>query len=91
VARAEAEHGLARRAQGIAEQDLATAELLSREGRAEAAAVDERRMLVADADEDATRTALVALEERVRLLAFRGELARTVLGFEPPCAVKPGG
>ena len=87
VARADAEHGLSLRAQGIAEQDLASAELLSREGRGEAAAVEERRMLLADADEDATKTALTALEERVRLLALRGELARTVLGSEPPCSL----
>ena len=87
MARADAEHGLSLRAQGIAEQDLASAELLSREGRGEAAAVEERRMLLADADEDATKTALTALEERVRLLALRGELARTVLGSEPPCAL----
>ena len=87
VARAEAEHSLARRAQGIAEQDLAAAELLSREGREEAGVVDERRRLLADADEEAARTALSALEERVQLLSLRGELSRTVLGAEPPCAV----
>jgi outer membrane protein TolC len=87
VASADAEHSLSRRAQGIAEQDLAAAELLSREGRGEAAAVEERRMALADADEDATRSALAALEQRVRLLALRGELSRTVLGSEPPCAM----
>jgi outer membrane protein TolC len=87
VARADAEHGLSRRAQGIAEQDLASAELLAREGRGEAAAVEERRILAADADEDATKTALTVLEDRVHLLALRGELARTVLGSEPPCAL----
>ncbi len=86
VARADAEHSLSRRAQGIAEQDLAAAELLSREGRAEAGVVDAKRMLLADADEDATRTAMAALEERVRLLALRGELSRTVLGSDPPCS-----
>jgi outer membrane protein TolC len=89
VARADAEHSLSRRAQGIAEQDLAATELLSREGRLEAAAVDERRLLLADAEEDTTKTALAVLEERVLLLALRGELARTVLGSEPPCSVSP--
>lgn len=89
VARADAEHSLSRRAQGIAEQDLAATELLSREGRIEAAAVDERRLLLADAEEDTTKTALAVLEERVLLLALRGELARTVLGSEPPCSVSP--
>ncbi len=89
VARADAEHSLSRRAQGIAEQDLATAELLAREGRGEAAVVDERRLALADADEEATRTALAAFEERVQLLAMRGELSRTVLGSEPPCVVNP--
>jgi hypothetical protein len=49
--------------------------------------VEERRMLLADADEDATRTALEALEQRVRLLALRGELSRTVLGSEPACSM----
>ncbi len=90
VARAEAEHSLSRRAQGIAEQDLSAAELLSREGRGEAGQVDEKRMALSDADEDATKTAMAALEERVRLLALRGELARTVLGTEPRCVeVRP--
>lgn len=86
VARVDAEHSLSRRAQGIAEQDLASAEVLAREGRGEAGLLDDKRMQVADADEDATKTALAALEERVKLLALRGELSRTVLGFEPPCA-----
>lgn len=87
VARADAEHSLSRRAQGIAEQDLAAADLMAHEGRAEVSAVDERRMLLADADEDATRTALAALEQRIRLLALRGELSHTVLGSEPPCSM----
>jgi outer membrane protein TolC len=87
VARVDAEHSLSRRAQGIAEQDLAAAEVLAREGRGEAGLLDDKRMQVADADEDATKTALAALEERVKLLALRGELSRTVLGSEPPCAV----
>jgi outer membrane protein TolC len=86
VARADAEHSLSRRAQGIAEQDLAAAEVFAREGRGEAGLVDQKTMLAADADEDATKTALSALEERVKLLALRGELSRTVLGSEPPCA-----
>jgi outer membrane protein TolC len=89
VARADAEHSLSRRAQGIADQDLAAAEVLAREGRGEAGLVDQKKMLAADADEDATKTALSALEERVKLLALRGELSRTVLGAEPPCAVPP--
>jgi outer membrane protein TolC len=86
VARAEAEHSLSRRAQGIADQDLAAAEVLAREGRGEAGLVDEKRMQAADADQDATKTALSALEERVKLLTLRGELSRVVLGSEPPCA-----
>jgi outer membrane protein TolC len=90
VARADAERSLSRRAQGIAEQDLQTAELLSREGRAEAGHVDERRIALADADEEAARANLDALEERIKLLALRGELARTILGAEPPCVAKPG-
>lgn len=89
VARADAEHNLSRRAQGIAEQDLASAELLMREGRAEAGLVDERRMSLADSDEETARTALEALQQRVQLLGLRGELARTVLGAEPPCAAAP--
>ena len=90
VARAEAERSLSRRAQGITEQDLATAELLSREGRAEAGHVDERRIALADADEEAARANLDALEQRVKLLALRGELARTILGAEPLCLVPAG-
>ena len=51
--------------------------------------VEERRLLLADADEDAAGKALAALEERVKLLSLRGELATTILGHEPPCAVMP--
>jgi outer membrane protein len=87
MARAEAEHSLARRSQGIAEQDLSTAEALAREGRGEAGIVDDRRLLLADADEESAKTALSALEERTNLLFLRGDLARAVLGEEPPCAV----
>ncbi len=90
VARADAERSLARRAQGIAEQDLQAAELLSREGRAEAGVVEERQLALADADEEAATSSLGALEERVKLLALRGDLTRAVLGEDPPCAVKAG-
>jgi outer membrane protein TolC len=86
AARAEAEHSLARRSQGIAEQDVTAAEALAREGRGEAGAVDDRRLQLADADEESAKTALAALEERTNLLFLRGDLARAVLGEEPPCA-----
>ncbi|HEY3169381.1 MAG TPA: TolC family protein [Thermoanaerobaculia bacterium] len=88
VARADAERSLTRRSQGIAEQDLSSAKLLSREGRGEAGDVDDRQMALADADEEAARASLDALEQRVRLLALRGELARSILGSEPPCAAR---
>jgi outer membrane protein TolC len=89
VARAEAEHSIARRSQGIAERDLSAAEALAREGRSEAEALDDRRLQLADADEESARTALAALEERTNLLFLRGDLARAVLGEEPPCSVSP--
>ncbi|HTY42082.1 MAG TPA: TolC family protein [Thermoanaerobaculia bacterium] len=89
VARADAEHSLSRRAQGIAEQDLTAAETLAREGRGEASRVDEKRIETADADEDAAKTALAAFQERVGLLLLRGDLSKAVLGSEPPCAVAP--
>ncbi|MGE5414625.1 MAG: TolC family protein [Syntrophomonadaceae bacterium] len=89
MARAEAEHSLARRSQGIAEQDLSAAEALAREGRGEAGTVDDRRLQLADADEESAKTALSALEERTNLLFLRGDLARAVLGEEPPCAATP--
>ena len=44
---------------------------------------------MADADEEVARTALTALEERVRLPSLRGEIAKTVPGAEPQCAVQP--
>jgi outer membrane protein TolC len=87
VARADAEQSLSRRAEGIAAQDLAAAQLLAQEGRGEAGLVDEKKMQLSDADEEAARSALSALEERVHLLSLRGELARVVLGSDPPCAV----
>ncbi len=90
IARSEAEASLARRARGIAEQEVAAAELLLVEGRAEAGELDLRRLSLADAEEEAATTSLLALEDRMKLLALRGELARTILGAEPPCAVVAG-
>jgi len=87
VARSEAEASLARRARGITEQEVAAAELLLREGRGEADDLDERRLAAADADDDVAATSLRALQDRVKLLALRGELARTILGSEPVCVV----
>ena len=87
VARSEAEASLSRRARGIAEQEVATAELLLTEGRAEAGELDARRLSLADADEEAATTSLRALEDRMKLLALRGDLSRTILGAEPACAV----
>ncbi len=88
VARSEAEASLSRRARGIAEQEVAAAELLLTEGRAEAGELDARRLSLADADEEAATTSLRALEDRMKLLALRGELARTILGAEPACSVQ---
>jgi len=85
VARSEAEASLARRARGITQQEVAAAELLLREGRGEAGELDERRLAASNADEDVAATSLRALEDRVKLLALRGELARTILGSEPSC------
>ncbi len=86
VARSEAEASLSRRARGIAEQEVAAAELRLTEGRAEAGQLDARRLSLADADEEAATTSLHALEERMKLLALRGDLSRTILGAEPACA-----
>jgi len=87
VARSEAEAGLARRSRGIAEQEVAAAELLLTEGRAEAGELDARRLALADADEEAATTSLQALEDRMKLLALRGDLSKTILGGEPVCSV----
>jgi outer membrane protein len=87
VARSEAEAGLARRSRGIAEQEVAAGELLLREGRAEEGDLDQRRLTLADAEEEAAATSLHALEDRMKLLALRGELAQTILGAEPACSV----
>ncbi len=87
VAKSEAESSLARRARGIAEQDVAAAELLLTEGRAEAGELDARRLALADAEEEAATTSLRALEDRMKLLALRGDLSKTILGAEPACSV----
>ena len=87
VAKSEAESSLARRARGIAEQEVAAAELLLTEGRAEAGELDARRLALADADEEAATTSLRALEDRMKLLALRGDLSKTILGAEPVCSV----
>jgi outer membrane protein TolC len=86
VARADAERSLARRSQGVAEQDLTAAEILLREGRGLPDDVDERQIAVADAYEEAARAELSAMLERAKLLGLRGDLARVLLGAEPPCA-----
>ena len=85
VARSTAEKSLSRRSQGIAEQALSASQLLVREGRSELSELDERQMALADADEESVRAGLDSLLERARLLSLRGELARTLLGADPPC------
>ena len=85
VARTTAEKSLTRRSQGIEEQALSALQLLVREGRSELSDVDDRQIVLADADEEASRAALNSLLERARLLSLRGELARSLLGVDPPC------
>jgi outer membrane protein TolC len=87
VAQADAEQSLARRSEGIAEQDLTAAEILLREGRGLPDDVDERQIALSDANEEAARAELSAMLERAKLLALRGDLAKVLLGAEPPCAV----
>jgi outer membrane protein len=91
VARAKAEKSLTRRSQGIEEQALAALQMLVREGRSELSDLDDRQMVLADADEDATRAALNSLLERARLLSLRGELAKALLGADPPCMLATEG
>lgn len=91
VARATAEKSLTRRSQGIEEQALSALQLLVREGRSELADLDDRQMVLADADEDAARAALSSLLERARLLSLRGELPRALLGIDPPCMMAEAG
>ena len=85
VARTTAEKSLTRRSQGIEEQALSALQLLVREGRSELSDLDDRQIVLADVDEEASRAALNSLLERARLLSLRGELARSVLGADPPC------
>ncbi len=85
VARTTAEKSLTRRSQGIEEQALSALQLLVREGRSELSDLDDRQIVLADADEEASRADLNSLLERARLLSLRGELARSLLGADPPC------
>ena len=88
VARSLAERSLTLRSRGIATQDRDALEMLTREGRSDPTAVDERVMALADADAEAARASLDSLLERVRLLSLRGELGTALLGAEPPCAMR---
>jgi outer membrane protein len=88
VARATAERSLSRRSRGIEEEALSALQMLVREGRGELSDLDERQMVLADADEDSARADLDSLLERARLLSLRGELARALLGTDPPCLVR---
>ncbi|HEY2796827.1 MAG TPA: TolC family protein [Thermoanaerobaculia bacterium] len=90
VARSTAEKSLSRRSQGIEEQALSALQLLVREGRSELSDLDDRQIVLADADEEASRAALNAVLERARLLSLRGELARALLGADPPCLMPQG-
>ena len=85
VAKSTAEKSLSRRSKGIEEEAVSALQLLVREGRSELSDLDERQLVLADADEESTRAALGSLLERARLLSLRGELARAVLGADPPC------
>lgn len=88
VAKSTAERSLSRRSRGIAEQALDAEQLLVREGRSELSELDERQVALADADEESTRASLGSLLERVRLLSLRGDLARALLGADPPCLAR---
>jgi len=85
VSRATAEKSLSRRSRGIEEQALSALQMLVREGRGELSDLDESQLVLADADEDSARADLNSLLERARLLSLRGELARALLGADPPC------
>ncbi len=85
VARATAEKSLNRRSRGIEEETVSALQMLVREGRSELTDLDERQIVLADADEEAVRADLDSLLERARLLSLRGELARALIGTDPPC------
>ncbi len=87
VARATAEKSLNRRSRGIEEETVSALQMLVREGRSELSDLDERQIVLADADEEAVRADLDSLLERARLLSLRGELARALIGTDPPCLV----
>ena len=68
------EAGLARRGAALAEEALRQARAFTREGRAEADAVERAELALVDAEDDAARAAREQVEARLRLLALKGEL-----------------
>jgi outer membrane protein TolC len=90
LAEANLETGIARRAAAIADESLAQARAVAREGRGEADGVARAEIALADAEDDAARAHRDELDARLQLLALRGELLAT-FGVEtvPPAEEAP--
>ncbi|MGH9368500.1 MAG: TolC family protein, partial [Thermoanaerobaculia bacterium] len=88
LVRAGLEAGLARRAVAVAQEGVAVARALAREGRGEADGVDRGELALSEAEEELARARRDQVDARLRLLALRGELL-SAFGVEPPPAAAP--
>jgi outer membrane protein len=77
LAQASLETGIARRSAAIAEESLAQARALAREGRGEADGVARAELALSDAEDELAHARRDELDARLQLLALRGELLAT--------------
>jgi outer membrane protein TolC len=83
LARAGARASLARRAEGVAEEELRVARALEAEGRGAAGDLERREVAVADAHDEVARVEEELVLGRAQALSLRGEL------WPPPGATPP--
>jgi len=82
------ETGIARRAVALAEESVAQAQALSREGRGEADGIDQAELALAEAETDLARARRDQIEARLALLDLRGEIS-SAFGAEAAPAAAP--
>ncbi len=88
LAQASLETGIARRSAAIAEESLAQARALAREGRGEADGVARAELALSDAEDELAHARRDELDARLQLLALRGELLATFGAEASPAAAE---
>ncbi len=89
LAQAKLEAGIARRAEALARETLSQAQLILREGRGQADAVDRAVLALSDAEDELARSRRDQIDARLRLLAVEGGLLEALDSGKPEPAQAP--